>query len=184
MTKPVFEWDPSYLRPARSALSHSSWITKIERAHAYLSVDWPDEPTETFDLDQFPVVIANRLQQVLHWRRLEEQVAELSDRLQQVEEALGKASGNVAVIQTFAPEPYTLLRPISVTIVNSGSEGLIASFPDANISTEGDNEQEAFENLKSLILDTFDSLDREAFENLGPEPRRQLAVLRSFISVP
>jgi hypothetical protein len=33
-------------------------------------------------------------------------------------------------------------------------------------------------NLKSLILDLFDSLSSEPAENLGPAPSRQLAVLR------
>ena len=57
----------------------------------------------------------------------------------------------------------------------------IASFFDANIHASGDTEEEAFRNLKSLILDTFDSLSAEPAHRLGPEPTRQLAVLRQFV---
>ena len=91
-----------------------------------------------------------------------------------------EAQNELAVIQTFEPEPYELLRPITVSISEDG-DGYMATFYDANISTTGDTEQEAFENFKNLILDVFDSLEREPSERLGPEPRRQLAVLRSVL---
>jgi len=108
---------------------------------------------------------------------LEAQVGELSERVTRLE---NRSPHELAVIQTFEPEPYELLRPITVAIVEDG-DGYMATFYDANVSTTGDTEQEAFENLKSLILDVFDSLERERPERLGPEPRRQLAVLRSFL---
>jgi len=71
------------------------------------------------------------------------------------------------------------LQPSQVTIATD-VDGFVASFFDANISASGETAQEAFENLKSLALDIFDSLSREAPERLGPEPARQLAVLRSL----
>ena len=104
-------------------------------------------------------------------------MGELSERITRLEK---RTSNEFAVIQTFEPELYELLRPITVAISDDG-DGFMATFHDANISTTGDTEQEAFENLKSLILDVFDSLEREPPERLGPEPRRQLAVLRSFL---
>ena len=89
--------------------------------------------------------------------------------------------GIIAVpITTFAPEPYELRRP-PLVIVQHGDEGFTASFFDANIHASGDTEEEAFRNLKSLLLDVFDSLRAESPENLGPEPKRQLAVLEEFI---
>ena len=117
----------------------------------------------------------------LHLRHLEEQISDLSERVGRLETGNGSAS-KIVEIRTFAPEPYQLSSPISVTVEEDGAGSFIASFFDANISTTGENEQEAFENLKSLILDVFDSLNREAPTKLGPEPRRQLAVLRRFIS--
>ena len=89
--------------------------------------------------------------------------------------------GAMAVeITTFAPEPYELRRPLLI-ILQREDQGFIAGFFDANIHASGDTEEEAFRNLKSLILDVFDSLRAESPENLGPEPKRQLAVLREFI---
>ena len=86
----------------------------------------------------------------------------------------------IAPIATFAPEPYEVDRPLPVTIYKSGEE-YTASLFDANLHTSGDNEQEAFQNLKSLILDTFDGLTTRSVDELGPGPRRQLEVLKHFI---
>ena len=83
-------------------------------------------------------------------------------------------------ISTFAPEPYEVLRPIPVLIRPDGDE-LVASFVEANINASGETQQEAFESLKSLLLDIFDSLRALPAERLGPEPARRLAVLRDFI---
>jgi predicted RNase H-like HicB family nuclease len=118
----------------------------------------------------------------LHLKHLEEQLAELSDRVGRLESTNGSVSSKTVEVRTFAPEPYQLSSPISVTVEEDAAGSFVASFFDANISTTGENEQEAFENLKSLILDVFDSLNREAPAKLGPEPRRQLAVLRRFLS--
>ena len=83
-------------------------------------------------------------------------------------------------ITTFAPEPYEV-QPGLVAVIQGREEGFIASLYDANIHASGDTEEEAFRNLKSLILDVFESLSAEASKHLGPEPRRQLAVLQQFI---
>jgi predicted RNase H-like HicB family nuclease len=107
-------------------------------------------------------------------KSLEDRIVDLTARMER------RADAKIVPIQTFEPEPYSLLKPMSVLIEDS-EDGYLASFFDANIGTSGETEQEAFENLKSLVLDMFDSLNREAPERLGPEPARQLAVLRSFI---
>jgi predicted RNase H-like HicB family nuclease len=107
-------------------------------------------------------------------KSLEDRIVDLTARIER------RTGAKIVPIQTFAPEPYSLLKPMSVLIEDS-EDGYLASFFDANIGTSGETEQEAFENLKSLVLDIFDSLNREAPERLGPEPARQLAVLRSFI---
>lgn len=93
----------------------------------------------------------------------------------------GAMAAMAVFITTFAPEPYELRHPLLV-ILQREDQGFIAGFFDANIHASGDNEEEAFRNLKSLILDVFDSLRAESPENLGPEPKRQLAVLEEFIS--
>lgn len=90
------------------------------------------------------------------------------------------ARWNVALITTFAPEPYEVKKPLSISIY-SADEQYGASFFDANIHTTGDNEQEAFENIKSLILDMFDGLVSRRIEDLGPGPMHQRDVLQQFI---
>ena len=91
------------------------------------------------------------------------------------------STGFWAPITTFAPEPYDLLRQI-VVVIHPNESGYTAGFFDANIHASGDTDEEALRNLKSLILDTFDALSMEPPDRLGPEPKRQLAVLREFIA--
>ena len=81
-------------------------------------------------------------------------------------------------VQTFAPEPYDLLKPLSV-VVRADEDEFSACFPDANLTAFGDNEFEAVEQLKAMILDTFDKFS--SGRKLGPGPTKQLAVLREFV---
>jgi hypothetical protein len=97
-----------------------------------------------------------------------------------VELSRGARPGAV-FITTVAPELYRVIRPIPVVIQPEGDE-FSANFFDANIGTAGDTQEEAFSNLRSLILDTFDSLEAENSDALGPEPSSQLAVLREFLA--
>jgi hypothetical protein len=87
---------------------------------------------------------------------------------------------SVALITTFSPEPYELKRGLAMTIYPA-DDAYIASFFDAGIHSSGDNEQEAFDNLKSLILDVYDDLTSRSVEGLGPGPRRQRQVLEQFM---
>ena len=82
-------------------------------------------------------------------------------------------------ITTLAPEPFDLHRPIQVVVRPAGEE-YVATFFDANISMSGDTEEEAISNLRELIVDVFEELEADE-ANLGPEPSRQLAVLRTFM---
>ena len=81
-------------------------------------------------------------------------------------------------VQSFAPEPYDLLKPFSVA-VRSDEDEFSACFPDANLTAFGDNEFEAVEHLKAMILDTIDKFS--SGRKLGPGPTKQLAVLREFV---
>jgi hypothetical protein len=62
------------------------------------------------------------------------------------------------VITSFAPESYSLVRPIEV-LIESITDSFVAS-SDANVSASGNNQQG---------------------DRLGPEPKRQLAVLESYL---
>lgn len=115
----------------------------------------------------------------LRLKHLEDKVSELSARLERIED-VEPASPMTMHIETFAPEPYRVRRAIPI-VVRPSSGCLVASFVDANISSSGDNPQEAYENVKELILDVFDRLSSLPAEKLGPGPARQLAVLREFV---
>ena len=86
----------------------------------------------------------------------------------------------IVPIVIFAPEPFRLSDPIW-TVVQPIDDSFVATFFDANVSTSGDTQEEAVANLKDLILDIYVDLEEEPEERLGPEPKRQLAVLRSLI---
>lgn len=88
----------------------------------------------------------------------------------------------IIAVSSFLPEPYEVLQPLFI-LVTSSEEGFTASFFDVNIHSTGDTEEDALENLKSLILDVYDRLEKTAPSALGPEPTRQLARLRSFLRI-
>ena len=75
---------------------------------------------------------------------------------------------------------YRALRPIPLTIAQHGG-GFTASFDVANIHTSGDTLIGAAQNLRSLILDIFDSLTAEPLDKLGPGPKRQLCTLLRYV---
>lgn len=86
----------------------------------------------------------------------------------------------VVPITTFAPEPFEARRPLSAVIQPIGDEHL-ATFFDANINASGETQEEAFANLKDILLATFQMLERMPESRLGPGPRRQRAVLNECI---
>lgn len=87
------------------------------------------------------------------------------------------------VITSFAPERYEVLSEIPVVVREIGDErdNYVARFADANVNASGDSADEAFANLKSALLSKFEYFSSVPKQKLGPEPRRQLAVLKSFI---
>ena len=97
---------------------------------------------------------------------------------QQVQITIGPESV-VVPITTFEPDPFDLLHNIPV-VVQPTDDGYLATFFDANIGMTGDTKEESVANLRLLLVDVFDELEREEGQ-LGPQLVRQLAVLRSFM---
>ncbi len=95
--------------------------------------------------------------------RLEREVEELKRKIWQGQPI-------VVPVTTLAPEPFDLTRDIPV-----------ASFFDANINASGCNETDAVDNLKALIVAFFKRLSAMPEKKLGPEPRKQLEVLKQFL---
>jgi len=118
------------------------------------------------------------------FQSLSASLEEVARNVAKIEAELADTRRQASVaITTLSPEPYTLRRSIPVHIQPSG-ESFVATFFDANISTSGETQEEAFSNLKSLLIDTFEYLESVPKEQLGPEPFRQIAVLREFIAIP
>jgi predicted DNA-binding antitoxin AbrB/MazE fold protein len=95
---------------------------------------------------------------------------------------VGKSGGVPSVvvpISTLEPEPFDLLRSIPV-VVQPTADGYLATFFDANIGITGDTKEESVANLRVLLVDVFEELEREE-ARLGPQLVRQLAVLRCFV---
>lgn len=85
-------------------------------------------------------------------------------------------------INSLPGEPFNLLKPIPVKIERMDENDFLASFEEANITMPGESDLEAFQNLLGHTLDVFEALSNEE-TSLGPEPARQLKVLRKYLSV-
>ncbi|OHB70479.1 MAG: hypothetical protein A2V70_06205 [Planctomycetes bacterium RBG_13_63_9] len=58
----------------------------------------------------------------------------------------------------------------------------VAEMPGANIRAAGDSLSEAKENLADIIAGTYWLFDSLPPESLGPEPTRQLSILKRHLS--
>jgi hypothetical protein len=130
-----------------------------------------------------PSLIAKLVSEVVEKKKMELRFSLLETAIRELKSqlnALDAARTRIVPINTFVPEKYDLLKPILVS-VQAVEDEFEAGWFDANIHTSGENEEEAVSNLKNLILDYFDSFSKESCEKLGPEPMRQLFVMKQFI---
>jgi len=86
----------------------------------------------------------------------------------------------IVPIQSLAPDPYTLSAPIQA-VVRSVEGAFVASFVEANIGATGETIFEAVDNLKGLIVSTYEILREHDEDWLGHSMARQKAVLDAFI---
>jgi dCTP deaminase len=99
-----------------------------------------------------------------------------------IDSKLGRLSQQVETVPmtTLATTELNLQRDIPI-VIEQTDDGFVAIFFDANLSMSGDTQEEAFRNVRGLIVDIFMGLDGEPADRLGPGPKMQLQVLRSFI---
>lgn len=88
-------------------------------------------------------------------------------------------ASNAVPIGSFGSRSLEVIRPI-LAIMQEEDEVFIASFVEANINASGENQPDALEMLKDMIVSSFRLLLRKE-SVLGEEPRRQLGVLRRFV---
>lgn len=74
---------------------------------------------------------------------------------------------------------WQVLKPIPVVVAKE-DEGFVASIPKAEVHASGETHSEAIANAALMAVDLFDLLS-EREDVLGPRPRRQLSVLRSYM---
>jgi len=135
-------------------------------------------PNEAF-LDAFQNLLTSlhaRMHEVNRVENLEKILAEVNSRIEKLE----KSRSFFMRLQTFAPEPFEVIKEINVTVDYDG-EDYTASFPDANVNASGCNEAEAIENLKENILSSFEYLSSVAPEKLVKPLKKQIAVLQEFV---
>jgi hypothetical protein len=152
----------------------SSRCAESRRSQNVFSPDWASAVPNLIEKLVSEVVEKKKME--IRFSLLEIAVSELKSRI----DTLDAAKTRIVPINSFAPEKYDLLKPILVS-VQAVDDEFEAGWFDANIHTAGENEEEAVSNLKSLILDYFDGFSKEPSEKLGPEPTRQLTVLKLFI---
>jgi hypothetical protein len=107
---------------------------------------------------------------------IREEISSVSSRLTRLEQE----APLVVPIQSLAPEPYEIVKPIQA-VVHFVEGEYIASFFDANLSTGGDTQTEAVHNLKALIVGTFEILAGIKDSELGPGPLQDKKTLEEFV---
>ena len=170
------EWDLADCDRVPRGFTYPVFVSGAPKVHATheFSPDWASVVPSL--IAKLASDVAEKKKLELRFNLFEILINEFQIRLHKLESAQTK----IVPINTFAPEPYELLDTFLVS-VQSVEGGFEAGWYDANIHTTGENEEEAVSNLKSLILDFFDSLSKEHHEKLGIEPKRQLAVIKTFI---
>jgi hypothetical protein len=84
-------------------------------------------------------------------------------------------------VDTFAPEPYRVTTLFTIELVGDGQD-FIASWPEVNLHASGETQEQAFNDLKATVLDTFDQLELLGDDALGPVPRKQKNTLGEHVA--
>jgi predicted RNase H-like HicB family nuclease len=119
---------------------------------------------------------------IIHAKSLHGAMARLLEGLEfrSARESSPSFTSVIVPIISLAPEPFHIDTPISVVV--QGTDGdYTATFFDANIGSSGETQQEAVDNLKELLIMSFESLADDQEESLGPLMKRQKLVLEAFM---
>jgi predicted RNase H-like HicB family nuclease len=170
----------------RQAEPHPSTVVVGGSTYALLDRDWLGqlhfaEPHEVVVAEDPYAAHTFFYQGTFKTNTLDAIQKDLVELKQMVAQLLASAKHHTVWITSFAPEAFVLRKNMPVCIEQT-EDSFVATFLDANVSTSGETKEEACSNLRSLILDTLESLEAEPEAELGPEPIRQLSVLREFIA--
>ena len=158
------------------------WSKPLRQRHGGILYGLPDINKKRWDDPPPPVSLGKtweaRAKERSRLELLEQDLASQSRRLDILEQ---RATSCQLEIHTFAPEAYRVKKPVPIVVRPHNGE-FLASFLDANVNASGDTQQEAYEAVKTLLLDMLDQLSRQP--RLGPKLASRLAVLREFIDEP
>jgi hypothetical protein len=85
------------------------------------------------------------------------------------------------LVLSLSDDNCMLFNPMTVHVEQFADDDFVASLRDAHVAASGDARESAVRMLQVKVLDTFKYLASIGAERLGPVPRRQLEVLRSYI---
>lgn len=94
---------------------------------------------------------------------------------------LNESIGLVYAISSFVPEPYEPTTAFNIVITGNEDDGFQASFLDANLHAYGETREEALENMKCVILETYHRLREVPDDRLGKSVLRQKRVLSHYV---
>ena len=163
-----------YTEPTRSWVDPSLCI---QGTHWEGKVSVPTDTAEIAELiDKFREHLFQNWHQIASIEGLEKEILLLKNRCDYLE----RNAPVTVLIESFAPEPYEIIKPFHVTI-KFQEEQYIASFFDTNLSASGDTQEESFANLKDIIVGTFEIFTTMDDDKLGPGPLHQKRLLVEFI---
>jgi hypothetical protein len=108
---------------------------------------------------------------------LKSEIVALKSRIERIEQ---DRSFQVTV-EKVSENGVDLVEPF-IAVVRTSGDGFIATFFEGNVSAAGSNEVEAIDNLKELVVATYEMLSELDPEELGVGPRRQLVVLNRIMT--
>jgi hypothetical protein len=87
----------------------------------------------------------------------------------------------VEQISVLGSAEHELLCPIDIIVEQVGDGDYIARCIETGIVASGENRPDAIEKLQDMHVGYYEHLSKIPSADLGPGPRHQLAVLRSYI---
>ena len=144
-----------------------------------------------FDASIVGKLLQNRMQEQLASNWFAPEIHELANQARQliqaaqhifekVEERAQRPDTVCVPIRSFAPEPFEVLVPIDV-LISPEEDGFQAAFLEMNLHAFGESREEAYQNIKSVILEAYQRLRDFPDNRLGRSMRRQKVLLNHHL---
>jgi predicted RNase H-like HicB family nuclease len=164
----------------RGILAHDLWNTgvihQVGHASTQHAIPATPEPIPT----GWESALTAAMEVIVDRQRYASRLLNLEARVEEVVKKTNDCGNIVLPIRSLAPWNLDVKKDIAVIVQKVSDEDFVATFFDANIAMTGDTQEEAVQNLKALIADTFESLEEEE-SILGPALARDLMTLRDFV---